>query len=663
MYSLSAGLLCLLFALPLSLSAQTDTAKKLNEVKINGRHLPQIQTPTPSQQISAADFDRYSAFNVADAIRNFAGVNIKDYGGIGGLKTVSVRSLGAEHLSVLYDGVQINDAENGQIDLGKLNLSNVQNITLYNGQPSEICMAARSFAAASVLSIATIRPVLTAEKPYQLLLGLKGGSFGLINPYLQWQQRLNNNWSFIVNSYWEKANGRYKYKVNGDGSDTSSVRTNADVDAKEADGALYWTKSDSNKFNLHINYYNSERGLPGAVVFYNPTSNERLWNKDFSLQSGYERTWKNSLRLLVNTKLSQEYIRYIDPDYLNGTGGLDDRYTQREFYLSAALSYHFVKNWEVSYSTDAALTDLDASLYNFAYPSRFTLLNVLATNYTLGKFRLQGNLLNTYINEWVKMGKATPSRSVFSPTLMATFQPLPSPTLQLRAFYKDIFRNPTFNEQYYFSAFGSRNIKPEFAKQFDLGFTYTKAVNSFLDYIAFTVDGYYNKVTDKIVALPNKNPVILTIINLGKVDITGVDFGFKTQTKLLNGWRGVFSVNYTYQNAVDVTDPTSSYYNQQIPYTPMHTLALNAGVNYKNAGLYYNQVLSSYRYYLSQNTPQNLIDGYSVSDLSLVYNVMAGNKPLAFSVHVDNLFNENYVIIQSFPMPGRSVLFSVQIKI
>ena len=132
---------------------------------------------------------RYSAFNVADAIRDFAGVNIKDYGGIGGLKTVSVRGLGADHTAVLYDGVQINDAENGQMDLSKFNLENVQEIALYNGQPPNICQPARSYASASVLCIKTVQPGLDADKPYLITAGIKAGSFGLANPYLLWQQR------------------------------------------------------------------------------------------------------------------------------------------------------------------------------------------------------------------------------------------------------------------------------------------------------------------------------------------------------------------------------------------------------------------------------------------------------------------------------------------
>ena len=43
---------------------------------------------------------------VADAVRRFAGVQLKDYGGAGGLKTVNVRGLGSEHVGVFIDGGQ-----------------------------------------------------------------------------------------------------------------------------------------------------------------------------------------------------------------------------------------------------------------------------------------------------------------------------------------------------------------------------------------------------------------------------------------------------------------------------------------------------------------------------------------------------------------------------
>ncbi|WPU91264.1 TonB-dependent receptor [Mucilaginibacter sabulilitoris] len=648
--------------LPNKVSAQTDTTKKLKEVTISTSTIPQVQTITPAQQISSIDFTRNSAFTVADAIRNFAGVNIKDYGGIGGVKTVLVRSLGANHTGIFYDGVQLNDAQNGQIDLGRLNLNNVQSIALYNGQPDNICAPARAFASASLLSIKTIRPLLGAEKPYQVLVGIKGGSFGLINPYIQWQQRINKNWSAVVNSYLEKADGQYKYKVNGDGSDTLATRRNGDIKAQQADAALYWTKSDSNQFNFHVNYYNSDRGLPGAVVFYNPYSKQRVQNRDIFAQAGYEHLWGSSLHLLLNTKLSRLYTHYTDPDFLNNQGGLNYKYTQKEVYQSATLAYHILSNWEVSYAVDFAYTHLDANITNYAYPSRSTLLNAIASNLIVGKWRFQGSLLNSNINESVKTGKASASRNVYSPTLMATFKPFNNSNFQLRAFYKNSFRYPTFDEFYYF-AIQVRDLKPEFAKQYDLGATFTKSLNSWLDYVTFTADAYYNNVTDKILSIPNQNPYISSISNLGKVDVKGIDVSIKTQSKLNNNWRALLTANYSFQKAIDVSDPASSVYLKQIPYSPKHTVAINAGIDHRQFGIYYNQVLSSSRYYSGENLPENLLSGYSVSDASAVYNFLLKTKQVTAAVEVNNLFNANYAVIRSFPLPGRSYRFTIQIKI
>jgi outer membrane receptor protein involved in Fe transport len=666
----SAGVFFFFLVFPSIAFAQTDTAKKLKEVKVSTSPIPQVQTIAPSQQISASDFEHYSAFNVADAIRNFSGVNIKDYGGIGGLKTISVRGLGANHTAVLYDGVQLNDAENGQVDLSKFNLQNVQEITLYNGQPPNICQPARSFSAASVLSIKTIKPVLSADKPYLITAGIKGGSFGLFNPNLLWQQRIGNNWSFVINSYLENANGRYKYKNQGDGSDSVHRRTGADISAQQIDGALYWAKNDSNKFKLHINYYNSDRGLPGAVIDYTVAQPSRLWNQDLFVQTGYERIWNNGFHLLVNAKLSKDYLHYFS-HLLNTEGIIDQHFTQREAYLSTTLAYSITHNWEVSYAVDASLNDLNTQ-YNlvpatpFPYPTRFILLNVLASNYTIGKLHLQGSLLNTNTVESVKIGKAAPNKNIYSPTLMASIQPFESSNFQLRGFYKSIFRNLTFNDLYY-EPVVNPNLKPEFAKEFDLGATYTKGLNSFFNYITLTVDAYYNNVTNKIVFIPH-DPFSSSVTNAGKVDIKGLDAGLKSQANLAQGWKGSLSINYTYQQAINVTDPIDSYYLNQIPYTPKNTLALNAGIDHGHLGIYYNQVLSSQRYYNNNNISGDKIandnlPGYSISDASIVYRFLTKHTPVMASFEVNNIFNKYYSVIRSYPMPGRSYRISLQITI
>lgn len=643
-----------------TLKAQSDTTKRLEEVRVSASRIPVVGTITPSQQITSADFLKNSSYNVADAIRNFSGVNIKDYGGIGGLKTVSVRSLGANHTGVQLDGVQLNDVQNGQVDLGKINLDNVQDITLYNGQPGDIALPARSFASASTLIINSIVPRLHQNKPYKITAGFKTGSFGLVNPILRYEQRINDSWSFNFTNSLQKAHGRYKYKVEGDGSDTLAIRNNADIETVQSDMSVFWRPNDSTRFNLRTNFNNSDRELPGAVVFYNPYTNQSLRSRDLFLQSGFDKKWER-FHVLLSGKYSGSYLRYLDPDYLNIAGVLDQRYTQRELYGSGVVAYKLSKNLELAYASDFAFNKLNTNLYNYAYPERFTYLNALSLNAKTGRFEIQGTLLNTFIHEDVRSGDASADRSVWSPSLLATYQPTRSAGLLLRAFYKDIFRNPTFNDLYY-TRIGNRSLKPEYATQYNLGITLTKTGKTF-DYLTFTTDVYYNKIKDKILAIPNKDLFSWTMLNLGRVDIYGSDLGIKTQLPLTQLIGVSFSGNYTFQKSVDVTDATSSVYGNQIPYTPEHTFSLNAGFNGKNWAVFYNQIYSSGRYYLSENLPQYFVPGFMVSDLSVSHQLQNLKHPISASIELNNLFNQSYAFIRSFPMPGRSVRLSFQITI
>jgi len=136
--------------------AQTDSLQKVKEVKVKTSLSKTSLRAT--QTIDSSSFLKTSSYNVADAIRNFAGVNIKDYGGIGGLKTVSIRSLGANHTGVQIDGINLGDTQTGQIDLGKLMLDNIESISLYQTQPDDLLTNARSFSSASLIIIKTKAP-------------------------------------------------------------------------------------------------------------------------------------------------------------------------------------------------------------------------------------------------------------------------------------------------------------------------------------------------------------------------------------------------------------------------------------------------------------------------------------------------------------------------
>jgi vitamin B12 transporter len=635
--------------------AQIDSLQKIKEVKVKvALEKPSLRA---TQTIDSSSFLKTSSYNVADAIRNFAGVKIKDYGGIGGLKTISVRSLGANHTGIQIDGINLSDAQSGQIDLGRIMLDNVESISLFQAQPDDLLTNARSFSSASLIVIKTKKPSFDVGRTNKLSLKYTGGSFGLINPVIQYDQKINNNWTFNVNTALQKATGEYKFKVDGDGSDTLAIRKNSKINALQIDGGIRGKLGKDGLLEARANYYDSERGLPNAVVFYNPTGKQTLWNQDFYSQAKYTQKLSDKWDLLASGKYSCRYTRYNDPSYLNQKGELDNRYTEKEYYQSVATTFSPIKNLTFNYAADLFFSTLYTNLYQYAYPLRTSLLQVIGGKFQLKKWTIEGNVLNTYIKEKVKSGITSPERNIFTPTFSFAYQA--SSNLTLRGFYKNIFRYPTFSDLYY-TNFGNRKLNPEKAIQYSTGLIYSKFSNTKFNWFAFSTDFYFNQINDKIIALPNKDLFIWTMYNIGKVNIYGADFTSKFNYQINQKSEIQTNINYTYQLALNKTDPTSSIYNNQIPYTPQHTIAFNAGYQSKSWGVFYNNIFSSGRYYLDQNQPLYFVKGFFVSDISANYQTKIYTKPISLSAEVNNLFDQNYSIIRSFPMPGTSIRLTIK---
>ena len=126
-----------LFSLGVAFGQQIDTTAyhELSGVEVVEKVRPSVtREGTPLQIMDRAGIDRLGVQDLSEAVKRFSGVTVQDYGGIGGLKTVSVRSLGAKHTAVSYDGVTITDAQSGQVDITRFSLDNVEMLSLSIGQ-------------------------------------------------------------------------------------------------------------------------------------------------------------------------------------------------------------------------------------------------------------------------------------------------------------------------------------------------------------------------------------------------------------------------------------------------------------------------------------------------------------------------------------------------
>ncbi|WP_345951903.1 TonB-dependent receptor [Mucilaginibacter sp. PAMB04274] len=623
----------------------------LQEVQIwSGAQSIPLASPTPVQLLKGAALERLSTLSVADAIRYFSGAQLKDYGGVGGLKTVDVRSMGSSQVAVFYDGIQLGNAQNGQVDLGKFSLDNIGEIELYNAQKGSIFQSARALAAGSVIYLTAKRPVFETGNNNHYKVAFKTGSLGLVNPSALWQHRISSKTYSTVSTEWTRASGRYPFRYTNGAYDTTATRNNGDIDALRIEAGLNGTLSDSSTWSVKTYLYNSERGLPGAIVANKFNYNQREWDRNLFIQSAYEKKGP-VYSLLANAKYSRDYLRYLDPEIVTTTGFSDSRYHQQELYLSVTNQIVIKKFWNTAISADYLLNTMQSNIYRFTYPTRNTWLAAMATEVKWTRFIFQANVLGTFTHESTKAFEAAPNRVKYTPAVMASWQPLKSPDFKLRGFYKGLYRLPTFNELYY-TFVGSTYLKPEYSQQYDAGFTFQhNGSQRLIKHIQLQMDVYYNRVADKIVAVPGQNLRRWTMENINRVNVYGIE------TRLQTGWQLKSSlflnagINYTYQKALDAS--SGSMANQQIPYTPLHNGALLAGLLWQQLSLNYSFIYTGERYNQSANIPANYVEPWYTHDVAAMWQTSFKGHQIKVGMDINNLLNQYYEVITNFPMPGR----------
>ena len=633
------------------------------------------------QVLSGTQIKKMNALSVADAIRYFSGVQIKDYGGVGGIKTVNIRSMGTNHMGVYYNGIQLGNAQNGQIDLGKYSLENIEEIQLYNGQKSDIWQSAREFGAAGSIYLTTRRPRFTEGKTVNVKAQMRAGSFALIDPSLLLDVKLSETMSLTMNAELISSDGKYPFRyrrVTPSGEvayDTTAIRQNGDIHATRVEAAVNHYYSNTGFWKLQLYHYNSERGVPGAIVNNVWRNGERLWDRNSFVQASWQDELFNRWSVRVNAKYANDYTRYINND--DKLIRVENQYLQQELYFTMAHKVRIFDWWDVSAAYDLQYNSL--SMYMDAY--RFTHWLSAATAINIKNYlRVQASVLGTFVSDMSDLSDQSDLPATkWTPALFLSYRPTQLVDLRLNAFYKQSYRYPTFNDLYY-TDMGNAYLKPELAKQHNIGVSFTqpfRIAEQKGSEFRLNADYYYNRISDKIIAYPKGQQFRWTMLNLGLVKINGLDVNAQLHFVLPQAFYLTAKAQYTYQTAIDVTDPNDSYYGNQIPYIPWHSGSAVGMFGWQNDwqqyGLNYSFIYVGERYNQQENIIYNYTQPWYTHDLSVFGEWQFGTKskesrtktkhPISLRVALDinNLLSQDYDVILNYPMPKRNYKCTVSI--
>ena len=626
-----------LYLKPIPVFAKQDTILKL----------AMITATIPHYELQQAKLDELGAADVGDALKYVPGVQLRDYGGIGGIKTVSFRSLGAGHTTVQMDGNQIPNVQSGVINLSSFELFGLEKVAFSSGRAVDQRSSATAYLQANTIALNS----KLASQPTKFRLGFYSNSMS-INAYENGglaQARLGKR--FFIGGQFLLRLGSGTYPFYHPEEDGAVLRTRANT-------ALFnyrWRTllgydHGKTKVTTSLSFNDNEQELPGAAVLFNPSNDQKLWNKDWraNLNHSFKKgkwVWQNHI------DFNQNYTRYFDPYNLSLLGFIDVDYQQRNLAGGSILSKSFRFPAErIFIGSDVIASHLLSQTINGA-PQRMQSNSVIGGATLFGKFKLDANLTAQFIID--RLGESVTGQErnygKLSPFISLGYSPLKKATLRLRAFFKNTFRMPTFNDLYY-NFIGNTNLLPEDANLFNLGVTYGVYKKRWT--AEFSADAYYNRVTNKIIAIPTKDLFNWSMQNIGSTDIRGVEVG-GLLSFAVREFRITTNTNHSFNESIDVTDPSSENYGDQIPYTPYYSSSNGFNVTWKGYGFSSNVLISGFRFSLNENNYANLLPGFVDLNSGLSKKFNLKSNELFVDLKVQNLLNKNYQVIRSFPMPGR----------
>ena len=647
---------CSLLTVVCQLTAQTTLNDTLREVTVTEtRQSHAFRSSAPTHVLDRRDMTVMGITDMADALHRLPGITLRDYGGAGGMKTVSVRGFGAKHTGVSYDGVLLSECQSGEIDLSRYSLDNVDHLSLVIGDNSDIFIPARNATTPATLTIQTLTERSTVlPSPPSLTAQLKAGSFGYVSPFLRYEQCLTPRLSVSAVGEYVYAENDYPYTIKNGIETVHDRRTNSRMNSGHIELNVLWGTGDDSRMTGKLYYYDNDRQLPGQVRYYTNLSRETLRDRNAFGQFQYQTHWKNGLSMKWTGKYNWASSSYRDPLYTGGV--MDADYWQREAYTAAALLFNPTEHWAFDYSADYAINNLNSSLANDTRPYRHTILQSATAKMTNRQLTVMGRLLySLYLNK-AQHGTAADDMRRLSPSLSLSFQPLTSHQLFLRASYKNIFRAPTFNENYFFH-YGSTDLLPETTDQLNMGITWKNDDKQAFIW-AVTADGFYNWVSDKIIAIPY-NMFVWHCVNVGKVKTLGVDATLRLSHSFSTTHRLTAYGSYSYQRSENRSLPGSTAYGLQLAYTPEHTgsMSLSYENPWVNVSLHSQGV--SKRWANNEHYPSTDIEGYWDTGLTLWQVFSLHHYCVECRFDVKNLTNRQYEIVRFYPMPGRSWMLTL----
>ncbi len=670
--------LLLLLAAPAA--AATEPAET---VRVEGKAEKALTDQTVfATTIRASDFDSRIT-TLADLLEETAGVRVRSWGGLGAFSTVSIRGSTAEQVSVYVDGVLLNTALGGGVNLADLQLESVEAIDVYRGFTPAWLPSAGIGGAINIRTrgAGSSHPAATGSIGY--------GSYDTA------RAAASASWTGtpggreadgIVTFEGVGSSGDFRfYDNNGTpydaGDDGYRTRINNRFRAGNLTGRAGFATSGSGRVDLQTGVTLRRQGVPGIDAFQSETARFDSSRALFKAGWSNDRLASGKLRL----DLDARYTRTAQ-DFRDRAGDTTGGVSVDTRNILDSVGPSVLLRWRPSASAAGRhqMTLLVSALRESAVrrdalnpePDRGTATRLTWDAALEDEIQMAGGrfLLSPSVR-WTRYASrfdapagvtlppaADDAEARASGRLGAAWRPIPS--VSVRANAGRFYRVPSFIEMFgdQGSVKGSAGLEPETGWNYDLGMTYDPPGGSVFRRVHLQA-ALFRSDADNLIQFVQTSQSQVTAQNTGRVRVTGLELS--AAFRCLSWLDG--SVDYTWQVAEDRSD--TYRYGSDLPGRPRHEVSARASVT-RDWGRPFYQFSYIGPNYLdtaaaavaggSHLSPEQLrLPGRYIHGAG--FTRRAGRRT-EMTVEVDNVFNVKTVDVARFPLPGRMVQARVKVS-
>ena len=570
----------------------------LDEVVVTAARSEQriTQTLLHTSVISQRDIQASGAADVPTLLRNLAGTEVTQNGGVGSQSSLFLRGTNSSHTLVLLDGVRVGSATSGATAIDQLMLDQIERIEVVRGNASSLYGAE---AIGGVVQIFTKRgkgaPAVSASAGYGTHATRRasasfGGEVNGANFYLGASKFATDGVSSVNTAASPSAN------PDADGYDNTSLSARAGYafnQAHRVDVSLFGSQG-------KVKYDNAY-----GVATDTHDSDATLSKGSLSLTDQLLPAWQSRLMLAQGTDDIDSYKNGVRSSRFKT---VNDQFSWQNKLATSEqgvllLGAERLKQ-RVSGTTAFTMDARSSNSYFAGYSGDY------------GAHQVQANLRQDRYSDF-----GTANSGLLGYGLQVT------DSWRVTANVSTAFKAPTFNDMYYPLSYGYQgnpNLKPERARNLELGAHYLHA--------GLHLDGalFRNRIRDLIVI----NSSYSTMENLDEAVIEGMELVYGIQQNGLE-----------IENALTLQSPRNAKTGVQLSKRAqtLNTLTVARTFEAGRAG---------FEWHSSGARPDgsNTLNAYSVINLYAQWKVA---PHLDLNARVDNLLNEDYMLAYSYNTPGR----------